>query len=201
VARPRKFDEAAVIAASRDLFQARGYAATTLDDLGEVTGLGRGSIYGAFGDKHTVFLRGLDLYAAETLDAIRAVLHDTERSAYERLVAHLREFAANKAADTARLGCFLTKSVGELPDNDGDVVRRSKRFFDTWKRELTTTIVAAQADGDLSAGTDPRRLASLLLTLLQGFDALSLAGSPGKMITDAAEQAIELLPATRARGK
>jgi len=56
VARPRQFDEEKIIAAVRDLFWRQGYAATSLDDLMQVTGLGKGSIYGAFGDKRNLFL-------------------------------------------------------------------------------------------------------------------------------------------------
>ena len=60
--RPRKFDESDVIAAARDEFWTRGYAATSVDDLTAATGLGKGSLYGAFGDKHGLFMRALDDY-------------------------------------------------------------------------------------------------------------------------------------------
>ena len=60
--RPRMFNETDVVAAARDEFWTRGYAATSVDDLTNVTGLGKGSLYGAFGDKHGLFLRALDDY-------------------------------------------------------------------------------------------------------------------------------------------
>ncbi|KJE23819.1 transcriptional regulator, TetR family [Frankia torreyi] len=50
MARPRTFDEDQVVCAARDQFWATGYTATSLDDLTAATGLGRGSLYGAFGD-------------------------------------------------------------------------------------------------------------------------------------------------------
>ena len=50
MARPRTFDEQEVVAAARDEFWERGYAATSVDDLTAATGLGKGSLYGAFGD-------------------------------------------------------------------------------------------------------------------------------------------------------
>src|SRR6185312_14173543 len=62
VPRPRKFDESDVVAAARDEFWLRGYAATSVDDLTSVTGLGKGSLYGAFGDKHGLFMLALDDY-------------------------------------------------------------------------------------------------------------------------------------------
>ena len=54
MARPRTFDEADVVEAARDQFWNRGYAATSVDDLTAATGLGKGSLYGAFGDKHSL---------------------------------------------------------------------------------------------------------------------------------------------------
>src|SRR4029077_15778222 len=66
MARPRKFVEDEVIAAARVQFWTHGYAATSLDDLVAVTGLGRGSLYRAFGDKHALFMRALDQYCAAT---------------------------------------------------------------------------------------------------------------------------------------
>ena len=87
MARPRKFVEDQVIEAARDQFWAHGYAGTSLDDLVAVTGLGRGSLYGAFGDKHTIFLRALDDYSNMTMAAVRAELRDSAESAYDRLVA------------------------------------------------------------------------------------------------------------------
>jgi AcrR family transcriptional regulator len=57
VARPRSFDEDEVLRAVRDQFWSTGYAATSKDDILAPTGLGKGSFYGAFGDKHRLFLR------------------------------------------------------------------------------------------------------------------------------------------------
>jgi TetR/AcrR family transcriptional regulator, transcriptional repressor for nem operon len=50
---------------SRDYDEGATLAATSLDDLMRVTGLGKGSIYGAFGDKRNLFLAVLRVYADE----------------------------------------------------------------------------------------------------------------------------------------
>ncbi|MDX2817181.1 helix-turn-helix domain containing protein [Streptomyces sp. PA03-5A] len=56
------------------MFWARGYAATSLEDLTGATGLGKGSLYGAFRDKRQLFLRVLDDHRAEQLDGVREAL-------------------------------------------------------------------------------------------------------------------------------
>ena len=72
--RPRTFDESDVIAAARDEFWSRGYGATSVEDLTAATGLGKGSLYGAFGDKHALFIRALDDYITTALDGVHAQL-------------------------------------------------------------------------------------------------------------------------------
>src|SRR5258708_7990563 len=99
MARPSKFDESDVVAAARDEFWSRGYAATSADDLTSVTGLGKGSLYGAFGDKHGLFMRALDDYIGIPLDGVRAQLPDPPHSAYDRLPRHIPPQASELAPD------------------------------------------------------------------------------------------------------
>jgi len=63
MARPRSFDERRVLELARDRFWATGYAGTRMDDIAEATGLGKGSLYGAFGDKSALFRKSLLRYA------------------------------------------------------------------------------------------------------------------------------------------
>src|ERR1700741_275200 len=107
--RPRKFDEADVVAAARDEFWSRGYAATSVDDLTSATGLGKGSLYGAFGDKHGLFMLALDDYIARAISVVRGQLRDPARSAYDRLIRHIRAQAKGVAGDTAMRGCMMAK--------------------------------------------------------------------------------------------
>ena len=62
MARPREFDIDAALERAMQAFWAKGYESTSLDDLCEATGLGRSSLYAAFGDKRGLYLRALDRY-------------------------------------------------------------------------------------------------------------------------------------------
>ena len=80
MARPRSFDEAAVLRAARDKFWSSGYAGTKVDDIAAATGLGKGSLYGAFGDKHALFLRVYDDYCTEADEGTRRALKAPTRA-------------------------------------------------------------------------------------------------------------------------
>ena len=57
--RPRAFSESDVVASASAVFARRGFAAASVDDLVRATGVGRASLYGAFGSKDGLFQRCL----------------------------------------------------------------------------------------------------------------------------------------------
>lgn len=191
--RPRNFDEAQVLSAARDVFRTHGYAATSVDDLCAATGLGRGSLYGAFGDKHSLYLRALDSYTASVIDEVRDELRESAGSAFERLVTHIRKRTRAQIADSKRLGCLLASGASELAATDREIVLRANRTMHAWRKELAATLAEAQRDGDLSPEADTDALANLLLTVLRGSEALRKQGFPPTAINAAADQAIALL--------
>jgi len=60
--RPRAYDPEEALARARDTFWRNGYTGTSLDDLSAATGMNRPSLYGAFGDKHALYLQTMDRY-------------------------------------------------------------------------------------------------------------------------------------------
>ena len=192
--RPREFDEGDVVAAARDEFWSRGYAATSVDDLTTVTGLGKGSLYGAFGDKHGLFLRALDDYIGTSLDSVRGQLRDPMHSAYDRLTRHIRAQAKAIAADKVRRGCMMAKSAAELSATDDTVERAVENAYATWATELADCISEAQRDGAIAKKQDPQALAMTVLAFMRGQEALHKGGVKPAQLKASAEQMIALLP-------
>ena len=61
--RPRSFDETGALEKATQVFWSKGYDGVTIDDLVAGMGVGRPSLYAIFGDKRTIFLRALKMYA------------------------------------------------------------------------------------------------------------------------------------------
>jgi TetR/AcrR family transcriptional repressor of nem operon len=194
MARPRKFAEGDVVAAARDEFWTRGYAATSVDDLTAATGLGKGSLYGAFGDKHGLYLRALDDYIASSLDAVRAQLRDPAYTACDRLARHLRAQVKAIAADKERRGCMMAKSAAELAGLDDAVEKRVERAYSAWRDELVACIKEAQRDGDIEANQNPQALAGTLLAFMRGQEALHNGGAKPAQLRAAADEMVSLIP-------
>ncbi|HEX3283487.1 MAG TPA: TetR/AcrR family transcriptional regulator [Mycobacterium sp.] len=194
MARPRKFAEGEVVTAARDEFWTRGYAATSVDDLTAATGLGKGSLYGAFGDKHGLYLRALDDYIASSLDEVRAQLQDPAFSAYDRLVRHLRMQVTALVADKNRRGCMMAKSAAELAGFDDAVEKRIERAYATWRDDLVACIKEGQRDGGIDANQNPQALAGTLLAFMRGQEALHKGGAKPAQLRAAANEMVSLIP-------
>ena len=192
--RPRTFDENDVVAAARDEFWSRGYAATSVDDLTSATGLGKGSLYGAFGDKHGLFLRALDDYIGTSLESVRGQLRDPKYSAYDRLTRHIRAQAKAIAADKMRRGCMMAKSAAELSATDDTVERAVENAYATWATELADCIKEAQREGAIDKKQDARALAMTVLAFMRGQEALHKGGVKPAQLKASAEQMIALIP-------
>jgi AcrR family transcriptional regulator len=193
MARPRSFDESTVLLKARDRFWSSGYVGTSVDEIATATGLGKGSLYGAFGDKHRLFLRVFDEYCTEITEATRRSLDGADDQAYDRLCGHLRAVAKNTAADITHRGCLLAKAAAELAEHDPQIAARARQTFDALEAMLTVEVEAAQRHGDLDATVDAAQLAALLLAVLRGVEALGKAGK-ASTLDSVVNAAIALLP-------
>jgi AcrR family transcriptional regulator len=175
MARPREFDEQTVLRAVREQFWEAGYAATSLEDLMRVSGLGKGSLYAAFGDKRQLFLRALRGYN----DANGSALRDTLESA-SRAVDGLRAFVMAPVRDpsgvAARRGCFMANSTCELATDDAELLAEARRTYEASTRAVAESVVRAQHEGDLPADADPIETARALLAAQQGITFMGRTG-------------------------
>ncbi|MFZ3599456.1 TetR/AcrR family transcriptional regulator [Streptomyces sp. BH104] len=195
MARPRKFDEDRVVLAVRDEFWDKGYAATSLDDLLRVSGLGKGSLYGAFGDKHSLFLRVLRDYDDANLSVLRERLESAARG-----IDLVREFVLGPTTDqtgaVARRGCLLANSNAELAASTPDVAAEARRTYDAITVILATALERAQREGDLATDVDPAETARAVLVAQLGLVALGRTGMDIDGLTAATQSTLaRLLPA------
>jgi TetR/AcrR family transcriptional regulator, transcriptional repressor for nem operon len=194
MARPRSFDQDEVLRAARDQFWSTGYTGTSVDDILAATRLGKGSLYGAFGDKHRLFLRVFDDYCTAVTEATRRALDGPDAGAYRRLRSHVLAVADATAADVSTRGCLLAKSTAELAAHDPAVAALARQTFQALKELIASCIAGAQRVGDIKPDEDPARLAGLLLAVLRGIEALGKGGSSPASLRAIAETAVAILP-------
>ncbi|MEW2545331.1 TetR family transcriptional regulator [Streptomyces sp. NPDC047002] len=174
MARPRKFEEEAAVAAARTAFRRTGYAGTSLSDLVEATGLGKGSLYNAFGDKEEIFERAFDGYCAEADAATDEAFR--RAAGLAAALGYLDQVTGDTIADREHVGCMISKATAELAVSSEAVVERASRTLHHVEDRLACSLARARDDGEIDKDTDPRDLARLLLAVTRGIEALGKAG-------------------------
>ena len=72
--RSKAFNEELVLDKAIEVFWAKGYEATSIQDLVDAMGIQRGSLYGTFGSKQELFLKSLDRYSLVVVKDLLALL-------------------------------------------------------------------------------------------------------------------------------
>lgn len=185
--RPREFDETEVVRAARDLFWRRGYHATSVADLVDGLGVLRGSLYGAFGDKHGLFLRALASYAEE-MHAVAAPLRE-DGPMLPRVRAVLMG-VLDAGARRPGYGCMLGNTATELLPDDGEAAAIVAATFAALEGALTEAFARGQATGEVRAGVTPGALARLFVALSEGLHVLARSERDPARLRDAVDAAM-----------
>ena len=182
--RPRSFDTEAAVERAMGVFWSRGYHATALPDLLRATKLSRGSLYAAFGDKHSLFLRALDRYIADALTRMDVELAP-HREPVDGLRAYLAGYVDRTSGARGRRGCLLVATAMELAGRDAEVDLRIGSFFKAMESRVAAVLSRAKAQGRLAEDVEPLSAARILVRFVEGLRVVGKAGT-----TPIASQAI-----------
>jgi len=199
MARPKEFDEAAVLDEAVDTFWEHGFDRTAVQDLCAAMGLNPGSLYGTFGDKRALFLASLDRYvdtvsrqAIERIGSGHSGLSGI-RSYFDHLIAAMLD-------GKRRWGCLVTNSVAELALHDPDVAARVKLHLARIESAFASALARAQVSGELVQGVGPQG-AAYLVCLVQGLNILAKTKPERRVLEGVVDVALKALasPGSRPR--
>ena len=154
-------------------FWEKGFEKTGLSELEACTGLGRQSLYNAFGDKRQLFEKSLERYRKLYLHPIIVQL-GTEGSPIANIEAVLDMWAA---AQNKR-GCFLSNSLAELGAREPELEPFMAKILGCIERAFRRTLEKACDAGELPEDRDVKAIARLLTTLGQGLSVVTKVEGP-----------------------
>ena len=175
MARPMEFDRDEAIDRAIEVFADHGYEGSSTAELLARMGIGRQSLYGAFGDKRRLFLQALECYNAGSVAQMEAALA-SESSARAAIESALLAFAVgpNAAPET---GCLGVGSVAEFGRADPEVNAindaSGRRFMTAFATRLRDGIAAGEFASDL----DPEAAADFLLATRAGLKVAARDGA------------------------
>jgi TetR/AcrR family transcriptional regulator, transcriptional repressor for nem operon len=193
MARPKAFDPDEALDRAMHVFWHKGYEATSMEDLLAAMDINRGSLYATFGDKRQLFLKAMDRYCAGGGIGSRISILTQPGPALpliRRFIAAMLEFGLS---DPQRRGCLITNTVMELAPHEQEIARKVAGRFQMAEEAFFTLLARAKQEGELAPGKDPRALARVLVTMMQGTIVMIKAGTPADQIRQTADTALSIL--------
>ncbi len=163
------------------LFNEKGFAGCSMNDLMQATGLKKGGIYNHFANKDELAVAAFEHAIQVIEDEIRKI---TSRSQDEReIVVNILNFYREYPEDPiVRGGCPLLNTVIDSDDNHPRLKARAKIALDRWIWQLTRLIQRGQENGRFAAEADAAQLAIVMLSGIEGGIALSRLGQPATVM-------------------
>ena len=175
MARPREFDFDEALERAMQSFWDHGYEGTSLSDLMEAMDLQKGSIYKAFGDKHSLFIASLEHY----LNAV----HQFDKKMLENAAspkAGIRSWLStdlkNACGQEIKRGCLMVNALSERAYKDKDVADLIKNHITKLSKLLTEIIIQGQELDEFRNDINASDITQMIIVSL--FGMLTLTKGP-----------------------
>jgi TetR/AcrR family transcriptional repressor of nem operon len=193
VARTREFDLEAAVEGAMGAFRRKGYEGTSVQDLVDATGVGRGSLYAAFGSKEGLYRAAVDRYRERFATPLVEVLRRGDEPVREVVRAALTGVVDDIVRDGNRQSCLIVSAATERVRHDTETARRVSATTQELEDALTEVVGRGQAAGEISGARDARDVARFLVMTMQGLKVLGSIDPDRARLTAAAEVALGCL--------
>src|SRR5262245_2559983 len=186
--RPRNYDPQLALRRALETFWTYGYSRTSLDDLSAAMGMNRPSLYAAFGDKQALYLKALESYWDQALQAMRDLLARDEPLLDALMRIYDSALSLYFPSTGAPRGCFgiSTAAVESVAEPRIRAVFESglRRIDEEFERRIALSIER----GELPTNTDARTLAETASAILHTMAIRSRYGAGRKELRGLAER-------------
>jgi TetR/AcrR family transcriptional regulator, transcriptional repressor for nem operon len=166
MARPREFDDESVLNLIADVFTTHGYSGTSMSMLSQATGMGKQSLYNAFGDKEALYIQAIDCAVARFGKSLAGMEKAASgRAAIEIFFSVL--VGACASFDPAQNNCILSSGLLEGIEENA-ISEKLEIAWEGNQKFLRNLIERGQADGSIRADMNEDDLADILMTLMSG---------------------------------
>jgi TetR/AcrR family transcriptional repressor of nem operon len=191
VGRTKQFNRQAALEDAMRVFWAKGYNATSMQDLVDELGVNRQSLYDTFGGKHELFEAALERYRELLALPFRRALEqdgavgDVLRNLFDTFVSALMEGDGK--------GCMMVNSITELASRDESVFGTCSANTRQLEAAFTGLLVRAQQAGEIPANRSAIQLARFLVSTMNGLTVTAKATRNRKVLNDVVEVALSAL--------
>ncbi|MGX4802280.1 TetR/AcrR family transcriptional regulator [Bradyrhizobium guangdongense] len=195
--RPRAYEPDVALGKALDLFRRQGFAATSLDDLSEATGMNRPSLYGAFGDKRELYIKSYQRYREDARASMTAIFREEMplRQRLERIFASALDIYLS--GDTGPRGCFTVVTAASEAVGDPEIRAMVLDGLTELDKAFANCFRRAKEKGELPESADPAALAQIASATVHTVAIRSRARVPRKELEAIVKGAIDVMVGAR----
>ncbi|HEX2609094.1 MAG TPA: TetR/AcrR family transcriptional regulator [Flavisolibacter sp.] len=156
-----------IVEKTAPLFNAKGFAGTSLSDLTEATGLTKGSIYGNFDNKDEVALAAFDYNFHKVTTYLKERILARE-NAIERLLVYPETYSKFLKIPFLKPGCPILNTATEADDTHPALKEKAKEALRFWKASLENQVKRGIERGEIKRDTDPGAVSVIMMSLIEG---------------------------------
>lgn len=156
-----------IIEKTAPVFNAKGFAGTSLTDLTSATGLTKGSIYGNFENKDQVALAAFDYNFERITSYMKSRILAVENS-IERLLTYPAVYRNFLKIPFLQSGCPILNTSTEADDTHPLLRQKAADALAFWKKSIENQINRGIERGEIKASTNPAEIAVVLMSLIEG---------------------------------
>lgn len=191
--RPKEFNPDEALEKAMQVFWHKGYQATSMEDLLTAMNLNRGSLYATFGDKRELFLKAMDLYCTGVGVGSRLSILSRPGPAIPLVYQFLEGMLEFALSDPRRRGCLIANTAMELAPHQADIAKKVSGQLQHLEDAFFKLLTRAKQNGELDKNKNPRALARVLVTMMQGTIVMIKAGTPAEVVRQTAETVLSIL--------
>lgn len=156
-----------IIEKTAPVFNAKGYAGTSINDLTEATGLTKGSIYGNFENKDEVALAAFDYNFERVIMYIKSRMDD-HTNTIDKLLVYPEVYRNFLKVPILQTGCPINNTAAESDDTHPLLKEKVARAFEYWRERLENRVLIGIENDEIRADVDVNEFVSVLISLIQG---------------------------------
>ncbi|MBS1619808.1 MAG: TetR/AcrR family transcriptional regulator [Bacteroidetes bacterium] len=156
-----------IIERTAPIFNEKGYAGTSMNDLTAATGLTKGSIYGNFENKDEVALAVFDYNFGRVTAYLRERIL-AEESAIDRLLVYPRVYSDFLKIPFLKAGCPLLNTSVEADDTHPALREKAAQALTFWRKALENQVKRGIERKEIRKDVNPTEVAVILMSLIEG---------------------------------
>ncbi|PIW37756.1 MAG: TetR/AcrR family transcriptional regulator [Hydrogenophilales bacterium CG15_BIG_FIL_POST_REV_8_21_14_020_62_31] len=176
IGRPLEFDPDTALEEAMNLFWARGYEHTSMQDLLSTMNLSKSSLYQAFGGKQQLFRQCVGRYADQFAGRLRAGLA-AAATGRRFIEAFLNSVLEDVNETSEPRGCLVMNTASEFAQSEPEIAQDVARSIERFRAVLQAAVERAQREGDIAPERDARTLANYLVSSMSGLKTQAKAGA------------------------